>query len=104
MTISKGKMRRQFESNPLVLRLSFCFFVCFFLWMKSSKRVLAMVCDNLSKYFPIVMNFSGYLPFLSEDTSALQFSQVPHVFVKTFFGRRIDLPGILDFRGLIHPK
>jgi len=56
-------MRRQFESNPLVLR--------FFL-VKSSKRVLGMVCDNLSKYFPIVMNFSGYLP-LYEDTSAIDF-------------------------------
>jgi len=31
-----------------------------------------MVCDNLSKNFPIVMNFSGYLP-LYEDTSAIDF-------------------------------
>ena len=63
MTISKRKMRRQFESNPLVLR--------FFL-LKSSKRDLAMVCDNSSKYFLIVMNFSGYLPSF-EDTSAIDF-------------------------------
>jgi len=31
-----------------------------------------MVRDKLSKYFPIVMNFSGYLP-LYEDTSAIDF-------------------------------
>jgi len=43
-----------------------------FMGVKSSKRVLAMVRDNLSKYFPIVMNFSGYLP-LYEDTSAIDF-------------------------------
>jgi len=71
--------------------------------VKPSKRVLAMVCDNLSKYFLIVMNFSGYLP-LYEDTSAVEYSQVPHVLGKTFFRRRIDLPVVLDFRGLIHPK
>jgi len=97
MNISKRKMRRQFDSNPLVLRL------LFFLWVKSSKRVFAMVCDHLSKYFPIVMNFSGYLPFYV-DTSAIEYIQVLHVFGKTFFGRRIDLPVILDFRSLIHPK
>jgi len=62
-----------------------------------------MVCDNLSEYFPIVKNFSGYLP-LYEVTSPIGYSKVPHVFGKTFFGRRIDLPVILDFRGLIHPK
>jgi len=70
MTISKRKMRHQFESDHLVLR--FYFILLYFLWVKSSKRVLAMVCDNLSKYFPIVMNFSGYLP-LYEDTSAIDF-------------------------------
>ena len=31
-----------------------------------------MAGDNLSKYFPIVMNFLGYLP-LYEDTSATDF-------------------------------
>jgi len=35
---------------------------------------------------------------------AVEYIQVPHVFGKTFFGRRIDLPVILDFQGLIHPK
>ena len=34
----------------------------------------------------------------------IEYRQVPHVFGKTFFGRRIDLSVILDFRGLIHPK
>jgi len=103
MTIYERKKRRQFESNPLVLRLFFIIFNYYFLWMKSRKRVLAMVCDNLSKCFTIVINFSGYLP-LYEDTSAVEYSHVPHVFGKTFFGRRIDLPVILDFRGLIHPE
>jgi len=31
-----------------------------------------MACENLSKYYPIVMEFSGYLP-LDKDTSALDF-------------------------------
>jgi len=31
-----------------------------------------MACDNLNKYFLIVMNFSGYLPSY-EDTSATDF-------------------------------
>jgi len=34
----------------------------------------------------------------------VEYRQVPHVFGKTFFGGRIDLPVILDFRGLIHPE
>jgi len=39
-----------------------------------------------------------------EKTGAIEYRQVPHVFGKTFFGRRIDLPVILDFRGQMHPK
>jgi len=31
-----------------------------------------MACENLSKYYPIVRKFSGYLP-LYEDTSAVNF-------------------------------
>ena len=31
-----------------------------------------MACENLSKYYPIVMKFSGYLP-LYKDTSAIDF-------------------------------
>jgi len=38
----------------------------------SSKRVLAMACENLSNYNPIVMEFSGYL-LLHENTSAIDF-------------------------------
>jgi len=31
-----------------------------------------MVCENLSKYYPIVMKFSGYLSFY-KDTKAIDF-------------------------------
>jgi len=31
-----------------------------------------MECENLSKYYPIVMKFSGYLPFY-EEASAIDF-------------------------------
>jgi len=31
-----------------------------------------MACENLSKYYPIIMKFSGYL-LLYEDTSAIDF-------------------------------
>jgi len=31
-----------------------------------------MTCENLSKYYPIVMKFSGYL-LLHKDTSAIDF-------------------------------
>jgi len=31
-----------------------------------------MACENLSKYYPIVMKFSGHLP-LHEDTSDINF-------------------------------
>jgi len=31
-----------------------------------------MACENLSKYYPIVVKFSGYRPF-NEDTSAIDF-------------------------------
>jgi len=31
-----------------------------------------MACENLSKYYPIVMKFLGYLP-LYKDTSAIDF-------------------------------
>jgi len=31
-----------------------------------------MACENLSKYYPIVIKFSGYLP-LYKDTSATDF-------------------------------
>ena len=31
-----------------------------------------MACENLSKYYPIVMKFSGYFP-LYKDTSAFDF-------------------------------
>jgi len=31
-----------------------------------------MVCENLSRYYPMVMKFSGYLP-LYEDASAIDF-------------------------------
>jgi len=34
----------------------------------------------------------------------IEYRQVPHVFGKTLFGRRIDIPVILDFRGRIYPK
>jgi len=31
-----------------------------------------MTCENFSKYYPIVMKFSGYLP-LKKDTNAIDF-------------------------------
>ena len=31
-----------------------------------------MACENLSKYYPIVMKFSGYLPFY-KDTKTIDF-------------------------------
>ena len=34
--------------------------------------MLAIACENLSNYYPIVMKFSGYL-FLYEDTNAIDF-------------------------------
>jgi len=34
----------------------------------------------------------------------IEYRQLPHIFGKTFFGRRIDLLVVLDFRGRIHPK
>jgi len=39
---------------------------------KSSERVLAISCENLSNYYPIIMKFSEYL-FGYEDTSAIDF-------------------------------
>jgi len=39
---------------------------------QSSKRGLAMACENLSNSYPIVMKFLGYL-LLCEDTGAIYF-------------------------------
>ena len=38
----------------------------------SSRRDLAVACENLSKYYPIVMKFSGHLP-CHKETSAIDF-------------------------------
>jgi len=47
--------------------------IIYILIKQSSKRALAIACDILSKYYPIVMKFSVHLPFY-EDASAVDFA------------------------------